>query len=76
MNTWSVLFEPPDLHVLLIFTAHVQFLVPMVTPRSQETITLKQRSVQLHIHAPEYRNKYWRGWFTWQPRLLKIVPPK
>ena len=40
--------------------------------RRQESITLKQRSV----HAPEYRNKYWRGWFTWQPRLLKIVPPK
>ena len=35
----------------------------------QESITLKQRSV----HAPEY---HWRGWFTRQPRLLKIVPPK
>ena len=30
-----------------------------------------------HTYAPEYQNKYWRGWFTWQqPRLLIIVPPK
>ena len=32
----------------------------------QEYIALKQRSVQ-PVHAPEYQNKYWRGWVIWQP---------